>query len=62
MINFATVLLMVIGGFYVCLSPIIPQMQWFDGHLILLEQLSRLFEAIVYVLASIALVKYIQSD
>ncbi len=61
MINLATVFLGIVGGVYILLSPIVPQMPWFDGHLILLEQLARLFEALVYVLAAIALVKYITS-
>ena len=57
--NIATVFVCIIGCVYIVLAPVAPQTQWFVGHLVLLEQLSRFFEALVYVLGALALVKYI---
>ena len=56
--NIATVFVCIIGCVYVVLAPVAPQTQWFVGHLVLLNS-SLVFEALVYVLGALALVKYI---
>ena len=57
--HLVNVCMLVVGGVYVVLSPVAPQTQWFAGHLVVLEQLSRFFEALVYVLGSLAIIKYL---
>ena len=59
--NIAMVCMMVVGAFFVLLSPVSPTEPWFAGHIIVLEQLTRFFEAMVYVLGSLALIKYLQN-